>query len=67
MKKLSILTLGLIIALIGGLAIGSDANEVQAEDCGIWVQADRYGRYPCAGPPDDCFELCPIIIIGTPV
>lgn len=29
---------------------------------GYWSQADRYDRYPCAGPADDCYVLPPIII-----
>lgn len=37
-------------------------QSVKAQDGGYWSQADRYGRYPCAGPATDCYVLPPIII-----
>lgn len=39
-----------------------DANANIEGDCGWWAQADRYGRYECAGPEDDCYVLCPIVV-----
>ncbi len=53
-----------VFLVAGGFLINNSQSEAIASsgDCGMWVQADRYDRYPCAGPPDDCFELCPIII-----
>lgn len=37
-------------------------QSVKAQDGGYWAQADRYGRYPCAGPATGCYVL-PIIIV----
>lgn len=53
-----------VFLFAGGFFINNGQSEATASpgDCGIWVQADKYDRFPCAGPPDDCFELCPIII-----
>lgn len=39
-----------------------DNEKVEADDSGYWAQADRYDRFPCAGPPTDCYVLPPIII-----
>lgn len=60
MKKVKYTFIASFIIAIG--LIATDTQTIMADDCGYWTQADRFGRYECAGPADDCYSLCPIIV-----
>jgi len=57
----SIFTVGFILVFS---VIASNMDNALAEDPdpGYWAQADRYDRFPCAGPPTDCYVLPTIIV-----
>ncbi|WP_020401947.1 hypothetical protein [Gracilimonas tropica] len=59
--KFIVSTLIMVFAVLLFINI-DDANANIEGDCGWWAQADRYGRYECAGPEDDCYVLCPIVV-----
>lgn len=64
LKTTKLGVLFLVLMIVGMFTSTPVDVKASAGDCGYWAQADRYGRYECAGRPDDCYVLCPIIIIG---